>query len=511
MPLFPLAALKTRWRWAPAATLAAALVFSLILPPAPTIPVAHAQSTAADAVAWSIGGPGADEARQLAVDAAGNVYVAGVFTGSLDADPGPASVMLTSAGDADIFLAKYAPDGSVVWAWSIGGASADHVNAVAVDLQGNVYVAGGFAGQLDFEPGEGDASVDAGGERHGFVARYSEAGALVWVTPLGLAGDDEVISMALDGAGNLVAAGLAQMSTTPGQPSTVQRGNLFALRLDTDGRLLWSAVLPTASEGIGPVGVALSAEGEIVLAAAYTGTVRVALGAGLVDTTSAGGSDILVLKLTPAGALIWARSIGGPGNEAPGAGGLALDPSGNIALSGSFDGLLDVAGDGQFVLEGQGQSDLLVVSLDAGGAVRWATSVGGAGRDGGQRVVTDAASYVYVAGWFTGVSTTPAGLDGRALTGRGQGDATDGLLAKFTPDGRLAWARAFGGRGVGPGQSSMVTGAAISARGDVLLAGRFWGADVDFDPGAGAAILSAAGQSDAFVVAFGPDGELVRR
>lgn len=520
MPLPAHATVKHRWRWLPAAhpwrwlptiVLVGLLGAALALPPSSAGSVAHAQSAAADALVWSIGGPGMDEARQLAVDPAGNVYVAGLFTSTVDADPGPSEVTLTSAGDTDIFLAKYAPDGSVVWAWSIGGPNSEQVNAVAADLQGNVYIAGGVAGQVDFEPGEADASVNVGSERSGFVAKYDGAGALLWVTPLGLAGDDEVLAIALDGAGNLAAAGLAQMTTSPGQPSTVQRGNLFALRLDAAGRLLWSAVLPTASEGMGPVGVALSGEGEIVLAASYTGTVRVALGAGLVDTTSAGGSDILVLKLTPSGDLAWARSIGSPGNETPGTGGLALDPSGNVVLTGTFDGLLDVGGDGLFVLDSQGESDVLVASLGAGGAVRWASSFGGAGRDGGQRVVTDAASYVYVAGWFTGAATTPAGLDGRALTGRGQSGAADGLLAKFTPDGQLAWARAFGGRGEGPGRSSIATAVTMHPRGDVFLAGRFFGTDVDFDPDSGIAILSSMGQSDGFVAALGPGGALVRR
>ena len=143
--------------------------------------------------------------------------------------------------------------------------------------------------------------------------------------------------------------------------------------------------------------------------------------------------------------------------------------------------------------------------------MRWAASIGGTGPDGGQRVVTDAARYVYVAGWFSGALTTDPGQDGRALVGRGQSGATDALLAKYTPDGQLAWVRGFGGRGIGPSQSSLATMALIDARGDVLLAGRFFGTDVDFDPDAGTAILSSAGQSDGFVAKFGPDGTLRRR
>lgn len=518
MPLQP--RLKPRWRPSPAAlprvlalgALIGVLVTALAAPMPSGVRPVHAQTTTGDPLLWTIGGPGADEARQVAVDGAGNVYVTGVFTASVDADPGPASMTLTSAGDTDIFLAKYGPDGSLVWAWSIGGPNADQANGVAVDRLGNVYLAGGFGGVVDFAPGEADASVDTGAERSGFVAKYDQTGALIWVTPLALAGDDEVLSMALDGAGNVVAAGLARMSTSPGQPSTIQRGDLLALRLDADGRLVWSAVLPTASQGMGPVAVAVTPAGEICLATSYTGTVRVALGTGLIDATSAGGSDILVMKLASGGGLVWARTMGGPGNDAPGTGGLAVDPSGNIALTGSFDGKLDVAGDKAWVLSSEGQTHMLLVSLDPGGAVRWATKIGGGGEGSGTRVTIDAAQYVYVTGWFAGRPDESSALDGYGLIGRGEQGAKNGFVAKYTPDGQLAWARALGGRGIGPGQSSIATSVAMNLRGDVLVAGRYFGTDALFGMLGGVnAILGSAGQSDAFVAAFGPDGSLRTR
>ena len=63
----------------------------------------------------------------------------------------------------------------------------------------------------------------------------------------------------------------------------------------------------------------------------------------------------------------------------------------------------------------------------------------------------------------------------------------------------------------GPDQSSIVAGAAVDAGGNIVLAGRFFGVDVDLDPDVGEAILSSAGQSDAFVASLGPDGSLRQR
>jgi hypothetical protein len=116
-----------------------------------------------------------------------------------------------------------------------------------------------------------------------------------------------------------------------------------------------------------------------------------------------------------------------------------------------------------------------------------------------------------VAGWSA--SDLPLGLDedGQVLMGRRQPGGTDALLAKYTPDGRLAWAHGFGGAVQGPGQSSLASTIVVDPWGDVLLTGRFFGSDVNFDPSGGVAILSSAGQSDAFVAKFGPDGALLRR
>jgi hypothetical protein len=478
------------------------------------VSTALAQGPGGERLPWSVGGPGVDEARSLAVDGAGNIYLAGVFTSTIDVAPGPETMTLTGAGDSDVFLAKYDPDGRVIWAWSLGGPTADEAHAVAVDPAGNVYLAGSFSGQVDFEPGEGTAAVQAGAGGDGFIARYDASGALTWVTPISFVGEDEVLSLSLDAAGNAVAAGLAGSSMvvpSTGAGPSVRRGDVFVVRLDGNGRTSWSLVLPTQTEGVAPVGVAMSPSGEVVLATSYTGTVRVSIGSGLVDHASLGGADVLLLRLTPSGGLAWSRSFGSPGNDAPGAGGVAVDPGGNASVTGIFDGPLQVGRDLTPVLEGQSGGDLFLVSFTPDGSLRWATGVSGPGHDAGHHVVADAASYLYVTGAFSESASAGAASGARQLTGRGRAGASDVLLAKYTPDGRLAWVHGFGGQGSGPFESSSGRALAIDSRGDALLVGRFVGTDVDFDPEADLAPLSSAGQSDAFVAKYGPDGVVLRR
>jgi hypothetical protein len=86
----------------------------------------------------------------VAVDANGDVVVTGVFFDTVDFGGGP----LTSAGNGDIFVAKYsASDGSHLWSRRFGGTSFEEGSGVAVDANGDVVVTGRFHGTVDFGGG----------------------------------------------------------------------------------------------------------------------------------------------------------------------------------------------------------------------------------------------------------------------------------------------------------------------------------------------------------------------
>src|SRR5438552_2041239 len=97
-----------------------------------------------------LGGPGDDQGTAIAVDAAGNVYATGGFSGTVDFDPGPGVFNLTSAGGYDAFVSKLDGAGNFVWARALGS-STDDGNGIAVDGAGNVYTTGAFQGTADFD------------------------------------------------------------------------------------------------------------------------------------------------------------------------------------------------------------------------------------------------------------------------------------------------------------------------------------------------------------------------
>ncbi|MBK9453319.1 MAG: SBBP repeat-containing protein [Bacteroidetes bacterium] len=114
--------------------------------------------------AHGTGSTGIDQGNAIAVDTFGNVLVAGDFNGSLDFDPGPGIHTLTTMG-VDMLIAKYDPNGNLMWAHAIGGAGVDAGTGIAVDDSGNVFVGGHFEQTVDFDPGPSTFNFTALGGR----------------------------------------------------------------------------------------------------------------------------------------------------------------------------------------------------------------------------------------------------------------------------------------------------------------------------------------------------------
>src|SRR5690606_10036510 len=130
-------------------------------------------------VLWvrSGGGPTADTARDLALDAAGNVYVTGRFQGVATFG----DTTLTSTGHYDVFLAKYTPDGAVLWARRGGGPTADVGYTVAVDAGGDAYVTGYFHQTATF----GGITLTSAGRNDIFLTKYAADGTIRWAQSAG--------------------------------------------------------------------------------------------------------------------------------------------------------------------------------------------------------------------------------------------------------------------------------------------------------------------------------------
>jgi Beta-propeller repeat len=91
------------------------------------------------------GGTAEDVGNGIAVDGTGNIYVTGYY---LSTNINFSGVLLTNAGSAEIFVAKYNSAGTLLWAKAAGGSGYDAANAIAVDAAGNCYITGFFTAVL---------------------------------------------------------------------------------------------------------------------------------------------------------------------------------------------------------------------------------------------------------------------------------------------------------------------------------------------------------------------------
>ena len=452
--------------------LAAVLFAGLILAQAP---VALAQ---APDWLWAerAGGSGIDFGNAIAMDESGNALVAGSFRGTAEFG----DVTLTSAGRSDVFLAKYDAGGNVLWAQRAGGASGDGADAIAVDGAGNALVTGGFQGTAEFgditltSAGDADtfvAKYDAGGD----VVWAKRAG--------GFAGDDTGLAVAVDGSGNALVTGEFRVSAEFGDTTLTNAGgdDAFVAKYDAGGDVVWAKRAGGSSEGITftdrGAGIAVDGADNVFVTGQFEGTGKF----GTATLTSAGAEDVFVAKYDPQGNVVWAQRAGGSSGD--GGVAIAADGSGNALVTGNFNGTADFgeatlasAGDsdvfvakydaggnavwaqraggsdvdvgvaitvdrsgnalvagrlrgtaefGDTTLTSAGSTDAFVANVDTEGNVAWAQRAGGASSDVGEAIAVDGSGNALVTGAFAGTA------DFGDLTLASAGGSTDAFAAKL--------------------------------------------------------------------------------
>jgi hypothetical protein len=423
--------------------------------------------TKTSAPEWAVaaGGGGWDKGVGIAVDTAGNIYMAGTFEGQ--ASFGTTS--LVSKGKADLFVAKVTPTGSFAWALAAGSSDQDEVNAVAVDGQGNAYITGGFRKHAKF----GSSTSYSNGSSDLFVCKISPNGQLLWTATAGGAGSETGSGIAIDGK-TVIVTGRFEGQVGFGKSDLLAQGkaDAFVAKLSTAGQILGAHAVSGPDEVVGSA-VAVDGAGNTLLVGEYEGQASF----GAIELTAVGGIDLFVAKLSPAGKFIWAASAGGTGEDRALA--LTADPSGAAVVVGSYE---SKATFDKTILSAAGKTDAFVAKYTSGGGLSWAVSVGGQGTDSGDGVVLDSSGDVLVTGSFEGSGN----FGGISLSSNG---AKDIFVARWTPAGKILSASGSGGWGVDSGHDL-----ALGASGSLHVTGSF-----ELSAPFGTSKLTGKGNDDAFL------------
>ncbi|WP_277230481.1 SBBP repeat-containing protein [Hymenobacter sp. YC55] len=366
-----------------------------------------AKLDAQGAVLWArqITGFRSESVNGVAVDAAGNVSIAGTLQHDAIFDD---VTMLQGASvvSRDLFVARYDANGTVLWARSFGGPTDDVDsmigNGIAVDAAGNVYVAGGLKGEATV----GTTTLNNTALEHvPVLLKLTSDGNVAWVRQGQLVGNaltspyGGASAVAVDATGNAVLCGSFNGSLNLEGVSlqTVStQSQMFVARFDATGNLQWARE-SIGSTKVQPNAVGIDAAGNTYVAGVYEG----ATAFGSLALTTSGQTNGYLVKFDPSGSAQWARTVGS--SQYTAINGLALTPSGDTYVTGQFAGsaLLDAA----TTLNSQGNSDILVASYNTQGNLRWAQQAGGPSSDIGTSVGVDATGQVYVSGMIAGPVT----------------------------------------------------------------------------------------------------------
>ena len=291
-----------------------------------------------------LGGSGIDYGRAVAVDASGDAFVTGSTQSADFPTMNPLQVGLD--GGSDAFLSEFNPSGtSLLYSTYLGGTGSDEGLAIALDGQGNPYIAG-YTFSSNF-PTQSALQSSLLGSSDAFITEINpETSSLVFSTYLGGSGMDSAQSIALDSTGNIYVAGSTTSNDFPVtsgafQSSNHGQGDAFVAKLAPGATQVVYGTYLGGSGADRANGIALDSSGDAYVTGftqssdfPLTDALQRILGiSGASTCGSTLCSDAFVGELGPSGNLIYSTFLGGSAADLGRA--IAVDSSGDAIVTGS--------------------------------------------------------------------------------------------------------------------------------------------------------------------------------
>ncbi len=415
------------------------------------------------------GGTLNDAGQGVAVHTDGSIYVTGYFKGT--ANFGGAD--LTSAGGADMFLAKYDSFGDHVWSVRFGGTGDETPLGIALDSSGNAYVCGNYHGLGNV----GGSNLTTTPGYNAFIAKYSAAsGAHQWSHGFGRSVNNDFRCLDVDASGNVFVAG--SFLATGAAPMNFGGSDLYSsypnlsvcvVKFNTSGVHQASVLLDCGGDSY-PNGLVLDSSGNPYLTGDFLGYLTVG-NITLHDNSQFQNTFICKLTSTlgvPGTAGTWAVAYGATQSQRGTS--IAVDSNGDLAVGGMF---YQQGNFGGGVVSGTGiDNDAWVGKYSSvDGSHLWSQRIISNYSAWTIAVRFDTLGNIVLSGYYYGTCNfNGASLSSLALS-------YDIFVAKYRKNSRtsysLAWARSFGGTSVdhpvGPmgmaGTNPVVTGFFMGATG----------------------------------------------
>jgi hypothetical protein len=380
--------------------------------------------------AKGFGSVGNDEGAQaVVIDSIGNIIVVGSFAGAVDFG----GQTLTAVGNQsdpyapDIFVVKYdnANPPNLVWVKQFGGTYSDHGRAVAVDGNGNIFLAADFSSpSIAFGP----YPINNGASYGNFVlAKLSAGGLISWAKGWGGSGVNQPSTVAIgrdpiNGSEDIVVTGTFSGSTDLGGGSKAGVGfgnDLFLAKYSgADGHHLWDKTIGTSGSDYGN-GVATDpTTGNVVITGLLGSAVNF-------DNISVATGGIFLASYGPSGNCLWAKTFNSSmfppsGNDVGNA--VSVDGTGNIVFTGTVNSTINFGSGWQ-----GGSVNYFIASFTSSGTYQWSKRASGAGSYG-YGIAFDKFGHIVTAG---AIVNSTVYFDGALGDAGGSASTASGTTAPF--------------------------------------------------------------------------------
>jgi len=447
-------------------------------------------------LSFKLGGTGIDNVHDIYTDPAGNIYLTGSFSGTVDFDPGAGSYNIASAGNApDVFFAKYGPTGAFKFAKRIGSSNLDEGNGIRTDASGNIIVSGIFSGIVDFDPNTGIQELNSLVNLDVFIAKYDSSGNYIFAEQIQGMSYVTATGLEMDPVGNIYLCGnfLGPCNFDPSASnytlngSAIGNNDCFIACYNSSGTFVYAKeIFGAGAEYIYDFSV--DASQQVYITGYYEPGCDFDPGAGIQTLPNSGMQDIFFAKYDNSGNLLFARQMGGSAYESGGC--VTTDSQGNILVSGRFSGTVDFdPGTGISNLSANHIMDMFLGKYDAQGNLIFISQF-----DEGEinEMKTDASDIIYITGYYTDICDFDPSLAVVTDTAFG---ANDIFLASYRSDGSLAFNWNMGGV-----SAEEAVGLHIDTQG-IFICGDYYGS-LCLNNDALSPVLNNSGNSDVFLAKY---------
>lgn len=396
------------------------------------------------------------------------------------------------------------------WALGFGGPNNhSHSTSIATDLQGNVYVAGFFGDNIDFDPGIGTATLTAVFQNI-FIAKYDSTGAYKWAFSIGQYGGNATPSLAVNNTGLYITGEM--IGTVDFDPSaavanlTANGADIFLAKYDFNGNYMWAKNMGGNAIDVAKA-VAVDNLGNSYITGYFSDSVDFDPGAGVALLVSGSLQDILFAKYDSTGGYVWAHSIGSNTSSGSGQKVILSDSNNHIYISGYFGGSPDFDPSPSVAVVTSVNIDDFLAKYDTSGNFIWAGAISSSFTGGNLiseiQVYTNpnfSTEYLIVTGSFRNITDfdLTTGINNFSSAGTSQ----DLYIAKYDQSGNFISLRTLtAGTSIGPRGISFQ----IDTVGSIYLTGTYYGT-TDFDPDANLVNLTSNGNSDIFFAKYDSSG-----